>query len=81
MQGYIDVEIANAEKHNSHKINNTDANKEEHSDLRGSPKRWATSTKHRYRLSYYSANGDYRQAHSSQTHSQPLRAYKFIAMY
>ena len=55
------VEIANAEKHNSHKINNTDANKEEHSDLRGSPKCWATSTKHRYRSSYYSANGDYRR--------------------
>ena len=25
----------------------------------GSPKRWAISTKHRHRLSYYSDNGDY----------------------
>jgi hypothetical protein len=25
----------------------------------GSPKRWATSTKHRHRLSYYSDHGDY----------------------
>jgi hypothetical protein len=65
---------------NYHKTNNTNANTK-HNNLRGSPKRWATSTKHWYRLSYYSANGDYRQAHSSQTHSQPLRAYKFIAIY
>jgi hypothetical protein len=26
---------------------------------RGSPKHWATSTKHRHRLSYYSDHGDY----------------------
>ena len=68
------VVIANAEKHNYHKNQTIQM---QTTKTVG----WATSTKHRYRSSYYSANGDYRQAHSSQTHSQPLRAYKFIAIY
>jgi hypothetical protein len=47
---------------NYHKTINTNADKEHsNNNLRGSPKCWATSTKHRYRLSYYSANGDYSQ--------------------
>jgi hypothetical protein len=43
---------------NNHTHKNTDIS-------RGSPKHWATSTKHRHRLSYYSDHGDYIRLTSS----------------
>jgi auxin responsive GH3 family protein len=53
------VAICKCGNKNYHKTINTNADTE-HRNLRGSPKCWATSTKRWYRLSYYSANGDYR---------------------
>jgi len=56
--GVACVIFLNAETQISRKTINNNADKK-HNNLRGSPKRWATSTNHRYWLSYYLDQGDY----------------------